>query len=159
MTPDLATHTGAWPPAGSGRISTVETCHLVTLPQIRDPRGALTFIESGAHIPFPIRGVCWIYDVPGGAASGGCAHWTREEFVVALSGSFDVVLDDAQSSTRVRLDRAFTGLYVSPGIWRRLENFSTNAVCLTLASLPYREDDEARDYDLYRRMQRARIPL
>jgi WxcM-like, C-terminal len=117
----------------------------IELPTVVDPRGKLTFVESARHVPFAIRRAYWICDVPGGAVRDGHAYRTLEEVVVALSGSFDVVLDDGTSSEVVRLDRSYRGLYVPPLTWRQFENFSTNGVCLVLASQLYEEADYVPD--------------
>jgi dTDP-4-dehydrorhamnose 3,5-epimerase-like enzyme len=122
-------------------------CRLIDLPKIPDARGNLTFIEGGEHVPFAIRRAYWIYDVPGGERRGGHAYRTLEEFFVALSGSFDVVVDDGRGDVRhVVLNRSYFGLHVPPMTWRHLENFSTNAVCLILASQRYDEADYLRDH-------------
>jgi hypothetical protein len=121
---------------------------LVALPKIPDPRGNLSFIEGGNHIPFEVRRTYWIYDVPGGERRGGHAYRTLHEFFVALSGSFDVVVDDGRAEPEhVVLNRSYVGLHVPPMTWRHLENFSTNAVCLILASEHYDEADYLRDRD------------
>lgn len=120
-----------------------------TLPRIGDERGNLTFIEGLRHVPFRIARVYWVYDVPGGEARGGRAHRELSEFVVALSGSFDVALDDGRTARTVTLNRSYAGLLIPPVTWRRLDNFSTNAVCLVLASAPYSEADYMRDYDAF----------
>ena len=127
----------------------------IDLPVIPDPRGNLTFVESERHIPFRIRRAYWVYDVPGGRHRGGHAYYELEEFIVALSGSFDVLLDDGHDERRVILNRSYFGLYVPSLIWRRLENFSTNAVCLVLASTEYREDDYIRDFGDFVRLVRG----
>jgi hypothetical protein len=118
---------------------------LIELPKFLDPRGNLTFIEGEAHIPFPIRRAYWIYDVPGGERRGGHAYRELEEFIVALSGSFEVVVDDGANPRTFGLNRSYVGLYVPGRLWRALENFSTNAVCLILASRAYDEADYIRD--------------
>jgi WxcM-like, C-terminal len=128
----------------------------IELPTVIDPRGKLTFIEGQRHVPFPIRRAYWIYDVPGGEVRGGHAYRALEELVIAISGSFDVVLDDGTSREIVRLNRSYHGVYVLPMTWRRLENFSTNSVCLVLASLPYMEDDYIRDRDAFLALKRSR---
>ena len=120
------------------------------LPKIDDNRGNLTFIESQKHIPFIIKRVYWIYDVPGGEIRGGHAYKELQEFVVALSGSFDVVLSNGSDEKRITLNRSYYGIYVPQMIWRQLENFSTNSFCLILASLPYSEDDYIRNYEEYK---------
>ena len=117
----------------------------IELPTVTDPRGKLTFVEGERHVPFPIRRAYWIYDVPGGEVRGGHASRTLQELVIAISGSFDVALDDSTYAEVVRLSRPHHGVYVPALTWRQLENFSTNSVCLILASLPYAEDDYIRD--------------
>lgn len=121
-------------------------CRLVDLPCIHDPRGNLTFIEGGNHVPFDIRRVYYLYDVPGGAERGGHAHKALEQLIVAMSGSFDVVLDDGREKRRFHLNRSYFGLYVCPMIWREIDNFSSGSVCMVLASNRYDEDDYYRDY-------------
>jgi hypothetical protein len=122
------------------------TVRRIDLPIVPDERGKLTFIEGERHVPFVIQRVYWIYDVPGGERRGGHAYRELEEVIIALSGSFDVVLDTGGGETRHQLNRSYFGLYVPKLVWRSLENFSTNAVCLILASLPYSEDDYIRDH-------------
>jgi dTDP-4-dehydrorhamnose 3,5-epimerase-like enzyme len=130
----------------------VPTCRIVELPRIRDPRGSLTFIEGERHLPFAIQRAYWIYDVPGGETRGGHAYLELEEFFVALSGSFDVVVDDGRETQRVALNRSYEGLYVPRLVWRSLENFSTNAVCLILASRHFDEADYVRDSVRFREL-------
>ena len=127
----------------------IQKCNIVNLPKITDPRGNLTFIEGGNHIPFPIERVYYLYDVPGGAERGGHAHKQLQQLIVAISGSFDVVLDDGHERKKVQLNRSYHGLYVCSMIWREIENFSSGAVCLVLASRPYEEDDYYRDYNTF----------
>lgn len=127
----------------------LENCRVIELPRIEDPRGNLTFIESSAHVPFDIRRVYYLYDVPGGAERGGHAHEKLEQFIIAMSGSFDVVLDDGSGHRRVHLNRSYYGLYMCPMIWRELDNFSSGSVCMVLASRPYEEDDYYRNYAEY----------
>ena len=122
---------------------------IITLPKIEDPRGNLTFIEGLNHIPVEISRVYWIYDVPGGQVRGGHAYKELHEFIVALSGSFDVVLNDGLEEKRFSLNRSYYGLYVPNLIWRQLEDFSTNSLCLIMASLPFGEDDYIRDYEKF----------
>jgi len=124
----------------------MENVYRINLPKISDPRGNLSFLESGNHIPFEIKRAYWIYDVPGGQIRGGHAYKTLNEFIIALSGSFDVVLDDGKKEEIFSLNRSYYGLYVPNGIWRRLENFSTNSLCLILASEVYNPDDYIYDY-------------
>lgn len=127
----------------------LENCKLIDLPKIHDPRGNLTFIEGGCHIPFDIQRVYYLYDVPGGAERGGHAHKGLHQLIIAMSGSFDVVLDDGIEKRRFHLNRSYTGLYVCPMMWRELNNFSSGSVCMVLASNKYDEDDYYRDYDTY----------
>jgi hypothetical protein len=129
---------------------TVADCKIIDLPKIADPRGNLTFVEGGKHIPFDIRRVYYLYDVPGGAERGGHAHKGLHQLIIAMSGSFDVVLDDGVDKKRIHLNRSYNGLYVGPMIWRELDNFSSGSVCMVLASNLYDESDYYRDYGDYR---------
>ena len=124
----------------------LKKCHMIDLPKISDPRGNLTFIEGGRHVPFEIRRVYYLYDVPGGAERGGHAHKELHQLIVAMSGSFDVILDDGRERQRIHLNRSYNGLYVCPMIWRELDNFSSGSVCMVLASNHYDEADYYRDY-------------
>ncbi len=124
----------------------IDRCKIIDLPKIQDPRGNLTFIEGGNHIPFDIGRVYYLYDVPGGSERGGHAHKGLHQLIIAMSGSFDVVLDDGNSKKRVHLCRSYYGLYVCPMIWRELDNFSSGSVCMVLASNKYDEADYYRDY-------------
>jgi hypothetical protein len=128
---------------------------LIELPQRRDRRGNLTFIEGGDQVPFEIRRAYWIYEVPGGASRGGHAYRELEEMFIALSGSFDVVLDEVEKQRTVSLNRSYLGLYVPALVWRQLDNFSTNAVCLILASRPYEPEDYLYDRDAWREVRNA----
>lgn len=128
---------------------TLNDCKLIQLPKIADPRGNLTFIEGGRHVPFQIQRVYYLYDTPGGAERGGHAHKGLHQLIVAMSGSYDVVLDDGKEKKRFHLNRSYYGLYVCPMIWRELDNFSSGAVCLVLASNLYDESDYYRDYKDY----------
>ncbi|RMG80799.1 MAG: WxcM-like domain-containing protein, partial [Chloroflexi bacterium] len=121
-------------------------CRIVELPKISDARGNLSFIEGGRHIPFEIKRVYYLYDVPGGADRGAHAHKNLSQFMIAMSGSFDVVLDDGEKKKRFHLNRSYYGLYVCPMMWRLLDNFSSGAVCMVLASERFDEDDYIRDY-------------
>ncbi len=123
---------------------------LIQFPQILDIRGNLTFIEQERHIPFKIARVYWIYDVPGGEQRGEHAFRDQEEVIIALSGSFDVFLDDGNAQKIVHLNRAYHGLYVPRMIWRRMQNFSTNAVAYVLANYPFTTGDYIRDYREYK---------
>ncbi len=120
---------------------------ILTLPQITDPRGNLTFIESLNHIPFDIKRAFWIYDVPGGETRGGHAYKKTDEFIIALSGSFDVVLNNGKKETCFTLNRSYYGLYVPAGTWRQMKNFSTNSLALVLASTFYDANDYIRSYN------------
>lgn len=126
---------------------TVADCRLIELPRIHDPRGNLTFVEGGNHVPFELARAYWIYAVPGGEHRGGHAYRELHEVVIALSGSFEVHVDDGAEQHTHLLNRGYVGLYVPNMIWRELASFSTNAVCLILASLPYAEDEYIRDKD------------
>lgn len=128
---------------------TIDTCRIITLPKITDPRGNLTFIEGTEHIPFAIERIYYLYDVPGGAARGGHAHKELRQLIVAMAGSFDVILDDGRNKKRFHLNRSYYGLYICPMIWRELDNFSSGSVCLVLASNRYAESDYFRDYRSY----------
>ena len=131
--------------------SPISRCRIQELPVVRDHRGNLTFVEGLRHLPFDIQRVYYLYDVPGGAYRGGHAHRDLEEFIVAISGSFDVVISDPFHRERVHLNRSHFGLYVGPMIWRHLDNFSSGSVCLVLASAPYDEKEYYRDHDEYLR--------
>ena len=127
----------------------LKDCRLVDLPRVTDSRGNLTFIEGGQHIPFDIARVYYLYDVPGGAERGGHAHKDLQQLIVSMSGSFDVVLDDGNEKRRFHMNRSYFGLYVCNMIWRTLDNFSSGAVCLVLASNRYQDDDYYRDYAVF----------
>jgi len=124
----------------------LDKCQVMELPKISDVRGNLTFIEGGSHVPFDIKRVYYLYDVPGGAERGGHAHKELNQLIIAMSGSFDVVLDDGFEKKRIHLNRSYQGLYVCPMIWRELDNFSSGSVCMVLASNLYDEADYYRDY-------------
>jgi hypothetical protein len=124
----------------------IELCKLIQLPKISDPRGNLTFVEGGNHVPFDIQRVYYLYDVPGGAERGGHAHKGLHQLIIAMSGSFDVVLNDGVNKKRVHLNRPYSGLYVCPMIWRELDNFASGSVCMVLASSKYSENDYYRSY-------------
>jgi dTDP-4-dehydrorhamnose 3,5-epimerase-like enzyme len=122
---------------------------ILKLRKISDPKGNLTFIESGRHVPFEIKRVFYLYDVPGGATRAGHALKTCQQFLIAISGSFDVILDDGKKRKRYRLDRSYYGLYIPPLVWREIENFSSGSVCLVLASDEYDEENYYRRYADY----------
>jgi len=122
---------------------------IINLPKIEDPRGSLTFIEQLEQIPFEIKRVYWIYDVPGGEVRGGHAFKEQCEFVVALSGSFEMVINDGKTEQRFQLNRSYFGLYVPAKLWRHMENFSTNSVALVLSSTAFHEEDYIRDFPTF----------
>jgi hypothetical protein len=130
-------------------MTEVSHCRIIELPKITDPRGNLTFIEAGRHVPFAIKRVFYLYDVPGGADRAGHALKACHQFLIAMSGSFDVVVYDGKEKRRFHLNRSYYGLHLPPMIWREMDNFSSGAVCLALASEPYDEKDYYRDYRGY----------
>jgi oxalate decarboxylase/phosphoglucose isomerase-like protein (cupin superfamily) len=132
----------------------VEAIHLIALPKYLDDRGNLSFLEENRHIPFKIRRAYWIYDVPGGEIRGAHAFRAAREFIIALSGSFDVILHDGKAESRFTLNRSFYGLYVPKMTWRTLENFSTNALCLVLSSTPFDESDYIRDFHVFKEQKK-----
>ena len=137
----------------------INDCKVIDLPKITDPRGNLTFIESGIHIPFEIKRAYYLYDVPGGSERGGHAHKKLHQFVIAMSGSFDITLDDGHNQHRFNLNRSHRGLYICPMIWRNLDNFSSGGVCLVLASAHYDEADYLRDYNDFITLTKNEYPL
>jgi dTDP-4-dehydrorhamnose 3,5-epimerase-like enzyme len=124
----------------------LEKCKLIDLPKINDPRGNLTFMENGRHIPFDIKRVYYLYDVPGGALRAGHAHRALHQFLIAMSGSFDVTVDDSFHKIKFHLNRSYYGLYIPPMIWREIDNFSSGSVCLAVVSDYYDESDYYRHY-------------
>lgn len=120
---------------------------LIEFPRITDPRGNLSVVEGERHVPFDIRRVFYLYDVPGGAMRGGHAHYREQQVLIAVAGSFDVIVDDGNEKKTFTLNRPYRGLLVPPGVWRELENFSSGSVCLTLSSIDYDETDYIRDYE------------
>lgn len=127
---------------------------LIELPRINDHRGNLTFIESGRHIPFEIKRTYYLYDVPGGATRAGHGHKALHQLMIAMSGSFDITLDDGFEKKVISLNRSYNGLYIPPMMWRDLDNFSSGAVCMVLASAFYDEEDYFRNYDDFLRAAR-----
>lgn len=127
---------------------------IIQLPKFLDARGNLSFVEQENHIPFTIRRTYWLYDVPGGECRGGHAYKENEEFIVALSGSFDVILDDGKEKKMFTLNRSYYGLYVPKGLWREMENFSTNSLAMILSSTNYDACDYVRDYDEFLMLKR-----
>jgi len=137
----------------------LERCRAIDLPIVHDPRGNLTFIESNRHVPFDIKRVYYLYDVPGGAERGGHAHKNLEQLLIAMSGSFDVILDDGLAKQTFSLNRSYRGLYIERLVWREIVNFSSGAVCMVLASDFYDETDYYRDYDEFIKAVRGTVPV
>ena len=123
---------------------------IIDLNKISDPRGNLSFFESGKHIPFEINRTYWIYDVPGGEIRGSHAFINSQEFIIALSGSFDVILNDGNRDVKYSLNRSYLGLYVPNLLWRRMENFSTNSLALVVSSVEFNEKDYIRDFEEFK---------
>jgi oxalate decarboxylase/phosphoglucose isomerase-like protein (cupin superfamily) len=136
-------------------FSSLEKCKLIFFPKIADRRGNLSFIEENRQVPFDIKRIFFLYDVPSGASRGGHAHKELQQIIIALSGSFDVILDDGFVKKTLSLNRPHYGLYIPPGIWSELTNFSSNSLALSLASDVYNESDYIRDYEEYKRMVRS----
>jgi WxcM-like protein len=136
-------------------MNPLKDIRILDLPVVREPRGNLTFIEGGGHIPFDIKRVYYLYDVPGGAERAGHAHKELHQLVVAMSGSFDIHLDDGFEKRTIHLNRSYTGLYICPMIWRTIDNFSSGSVCLVLASNHYDEADYYREYPQFLNAVRA----
>jgi dTDP-4-dehydrorhamnose 3,5-epimerase-like enzyme len=128
---------------------------IIDLPKFEDPRGNLSFIEELKHIPFKIERTYWIYDVPGGQVRGGHAFKEQQEFIVALSGSFDVVVDDGIVKQIFSLNRSYYGLYLPAGLWRQMQNFSTNSLAMVLSSTHYNADDYIYDYNEFLKFRRT----
>lgn len=137
--------------------NSLEQCQILELPKIADNRGNLTFIENDRHIPFDIRRVYYLYDVPGGAERAGHAHKALKQFLVAMSGSFDVLVDDGRKKTKYHLNRAYYGLYICPMVWREIVNFSSGSVCMALASDFYDESDYYRNYENFIQAVREKV--
>ena len=127
----------------------IDKCIIIDLPRVKDQRGNLTFVEAGRHVPFDIRRVYYLYDVPGGSERGGHAHKVLHQFIIAMSGSYDIHLDDGTSKKTIHMNRSYYGLYLCPMIWRVMDNFSSGAVCMVLASEYYDESDYYREYDRF----------
>ena len=140
-------------------MNRIADCHTIDLPRVQDVRGNLTFIESNRHIPFEIKRVFYLYDVPGGADRGGHALKTCHQFIIAMSGSFDLVVYDGKEKERIHLNRSYHGLHLPPMFWREMDNFSSGSVCLVLASEPYDEKDYYRDYNEFLRAKTNDHPL
>ena len=135
-------------------MASVEDVKIIELPKFADPRGNLSFVEQLNHIPFEIKRTYWIYDVPGGENRGGHAFRENQEFIVALSGAFDVIVDDGVNKKTFTLNRSYYGLYVPAGLWREMENFSTNSLALEFGSIHYTPEDYIRDYGEYLKMKK-----
>lgn len=133
---------------------TIDDCKIVELPKFLDARGNLSFAENFQHIPFEIKRIYWIYDVPGGEERGGHAYFRNQEFIVALSGAFDVVVDDGENKKTFSLNRSYFGLYVPAGLWRTMENFSTNSFALEFGSEHYAKEDYIREYGQFLKMKK-----
>lgn len=134
-------------------MNSINNVRIINLPKFLDSRGNLSFVEQKTHIPFEIKRTYWLYDVPGGEVRGGHAYRENEEFIIALSGSFDVVLDDGIDKKTFTLNRSYYGLYVPKGLWREMENFSTNSLALVLSSTIYDKADYIRDYEEFLRLK------
>jgi hypothetical protein len=135
-------------------IMALSDCRLIELPKIVDARGNLSFIEGDVHVPFAIKRVYYLYDVPGGSDRGSHAHKNLHQFIIAMSGSYDVLLDDGKEKKRFHLNRSYYGLYVCPMIWRYLDNFSSGAVCMVLASSHFNEEDYIRNYESFLKLSK-----
>lgn len=135
-------------------MATLEDVKIVELSKFADPRGNLSFVEQLNHIPFVIKRTYWIYDVPGGEARGGHAFKQNDEFIIALSGAFDVIIDDGVTKQKYTLNRSYYGLYVPAGLWREMENFSTNSLALEFGSTHYDVNDYIRNYDEFLKLKR-----
>lgn len=132
---------------------TIDDIRVVELPKFMDPRGNLSFVEQNNHILFGIRRTYWIYDVPGGESRGGHAYKMTDEFIIAISGSFDVIVADGKNRKTFTLNRSYYGLYIPKGLWRTMENFSTNSLALEFASTTYNRSDYVEDYDTYLKLK------
>lgn len=132
---------------------TIHDVKIVELPRINDPRGNLSFVQEEDHIPFKIQRTYWIYDVPGGESRGGHAYRNTDEFIIAISGSFDVIVDDGIEKKIFTLNRSYYGLYIPQGLWRTMDNFSTNSLALELASTQYDRNDYIENYESFKRLK------
>lgn len=135
-------------------LNTVNNCEIIELPKIHNPAGNITPLNSEVDVPFEIKRIYYLYDVPGGESRGGHAHYQLEQYLVAASGSFDVVLFDGKERRKVSLNRPYHALHIVPGIWRELENFSSGSICLVLASHKYDEKDYIRDFDAFKQFKK-----
>lgn len=135
------------------RINTIFDCPIIDLSKIHNVVGNITVLENGRNLPFDTKRIYYLYDIPGGESRGGHAHYELEQYIIAASGSFNVTLDDGLASKTVSLNRPNFALHIKPGLWRRLDNFSSGAICLVLASLEYAEDDYIRDYSEFKKLK------
>ena len=140
-------------------ISSINNCSIINLNKIENSKGNLTPVENSIDIPFDVQRVYYLYDVPGGETRGGHAHKDLQQFIVSVSGSFDVILDDGFERKTIKLNRSNYGLYIPQMIWREIVNFSTGAICLVLASLPYSEEEYIRDYTEYVSLKKSLISI
>ena len=131
----------------------MQNIKIIELPRFLDARGNLSFVQNNTHIPFEIKRTYWLYDVPGGESRGGHAYRETEEFVIALSGSFDVIVDDGKDKMTFHLNRSYYGLYIPKGMWREMDNFSTNSLALEFASTSYNPEDYIRDYNEFLKLK------
>lgn len=131
----------------------MENVKIIELPKFLDARGNLSFAQNNTHIPFEIKRTYWLYDVPGGESRGGHAYRETEEFVIALSGGFDVIVDDGKEKKIFHLNRSYYGLYIPKGVWREMDNFSTNSLALEFASTKYNPEDYIRDYNEFLKLK------
>ncbi len=131
----------------------IHQCNILQLPKVHDRAGNITAIENNIHLPFDVERVFYLYDVPGGEKRGGHAHKELQEFIIAVSGAFDVLMDDGKNKKIIHLDRPFIGLHITQGVWRELLNFSSGAICLVLASHKYDEDDYIREYSQFKKIK------
>lgn len=135
-------------------MTTINDVKIIDLPKILDERGNLSFVEQYNHVPFEIKRTYWLYDVPGGECRGGHAYLENQEFIIAMSGSFDVVIDDGREKRSFTLNRSYYGLYVPQGLWREMENFSTNSLALEFASIHFDDNDYIFDYEEFVKMKK-----
>ncbi len=136
-------------------VSDIHNCNVIELSKIHNPAGNITIIQNGEHLPFDVKRVYYLYDVPGGSERGGHAHKNLYQLIVAASGSFDVIIDDGRNKKIIQLNRPNFGLLVIPGIWREIVNFSSGAICFVLASEKYSEDDYIREYDEFQKFKKS----
>ena len=129
--------------------STVFDCHVVDISKVHNKSGNITVVENGSNIPFDVKRVYYLYDVPGGEARGGHAHYELEQYIIAASGSFDVTLDDGNDKKTINLNRPNIAIHIVPGLWRSIDNFSSGSICMVLASHFFNEDDYIRDYNKF----------